>query len=344
MSNTFVVKLFNPEDHSKSHALNWTIRDFFDVWYLPSVQNDPKRRPQSESTVLRRRAAVDWWSRLMGSKAKPDGPCLAAITVDDLATFRDRLKKATFQRGKKGERRPLSEWSQFRTFNEIQQLLLSAGPSTVRARRAEVLEVVPGIYDETPPAWPKETWDIEEAKKLAQFVGNMDATKVDLTKRRYQLLAQTTLAFWYYTGHRATTYENLTFADLIDVRDGACLQIRKSVKTGKADRLRVHPQLHEFLMRIKQTFGAGKLVPWPVAYRCVSDYHDEWQEGAGLAEKRRFRPQAWRRLHASQIAAVGYETARSFAATSLGHSCASITETHYTAVRDIAISNLPKLF
>jgi integrase len=341
-----VLRLFNPDDQSGPVAsLHWTVADFFECWYLPSVREDPKRRPPAQATIDRRQAAVDWWSRLMGSAAMPDGPSLASITAKDLETFRERLKTATYKRGLSGLPRPLSEWTQYRTLEEIQQLLNAAGPSSGRNRRAEILDRVPGIYAEAPPAWPKETWSIEEARQLSSFVGSMDSHRAGLSVNQYRLLAEGTIALWYYTGHRATTYEHLSFDDLVELRSGAwCLQVRRSVKTGKADRLRVHPQLLERLLRIKQTFGAGPLLPWPVAYRCVSDYHDQWQEAAGLQANRRFRPQAWRRLHGSAIAAGGYESARGLAASALGHSSAAITESHYTAVRDLAILNLPPLF
>lgn len=341
-----VLRLFNPDDQSGPVAsIHWSIADFFEFWYLPSLKSDPRRRPPTEATIMRRRAAVGWWSRLMGTAAAVHGPGLGAITAETLETFRERLKTATFKRGPTGSPKPLSEWSQFRTLDEIQQLLVNAGPSVGRSRRADILVKVPGIYSESPPCWPKETWSIEEARLLASFVGSMDCAKPQLTANRYRLLAEGTLALWYFTGHRATTYQHLTFDDLVEVRAGAwCLQVRRSVKTGKADRLRVHPQLLERLERIKSCFGSGPLLPWPVAYRCVSDYHAEWQEQAGLPVNRRFRPQAWRRLHGSAIAAGGYETARGLAASSLGHSNAAITETHYTAVRDLAVLNLPALF
>lgn len=343
---TNVLRLFNPDDQSGPVASQyWTIADFFDCWFLPSVKNDPRRRPPSRATILRRKAAVEWWSRLMGSTAVPDGPSLGSITATDLETFRERLKTATYKRGLSGSPRPLSEWTQFRTLDDIQQLLAAAGPSSGRTRRAEILDRVPGIYAEAPACWPKETWSIDEARTLANFVCSMNSTKTNLSNKQYRLLAEGTLSLWYYTGHRATTYQHLTFDDLVEVRtDAWCLQIKRSVKTGKADRLRVHPQLLERLQRIKQCFGSGPLLPWPVAYRCVSDYHTEWQEAAALPSNRRFRPQAWRRLHGSAIAAGGYESARGLAASALGHSSATITESHYTAVRDLAILNLPELF
>jgi integrase len=339
----FTPKIFAPNDYSKTEVSNWTISEFFELWYLPSVKENLRRRPPTNATLDRRKVAVAWWSRLMGSNEQKDGPALSAITADDLETFQTRLKSATYRRGE-GVSRPLSEWSQFRTFREIQFLLNSAGSTTGRTRRADILRKVPGIYTETPPAWPKETWDISEARQLAKFVGSMNSTKAKLSKRKYRALAEATLAFWYFTGHRATTYETLKFVDLVEVRGGAFLQIRKSVKTGKPDRLRVHPQLHERLLRVQSIFRSKWLIPWPVEYRCISDYHKAWQEAAGFAANRRFSPQAWRRLHASMIAAVGYETARSFAATAMGHSSASITEAHYVSVRDLAIANMPALF
>lgn len=339
----FTPKIFAPNDYSKAEVSNWTILEFFELWYLPSVKENLRRRPPTNATLDRRKVAVAWWSRLMGSTEQKNGPVLSAITVDDLETFQSRLKSATYRRGE-GISRPLSEWSQFRTLREIQFLLNSAGSTTGRTRRADILRKVPGIYTETPPAWPKETWDISEARQLAQFVGSMNSTKANLTKRKYRALAEATLAFWYFTGHRATTYEILKFSDLVEIRGSAFLQIRKSVKTGKPDRLRVHPQLHDRLLRVQSIFRCKRLIPWPVIYRTLSHFHDEWQATAGLPTNRQFSPQAWRRLHAAMIAGVGYETARSFAATAMGHSSASITESHYVSVRDLAIANMPALF
>jgi len=111
--------------------------------------------------------------------------------------------------------------------------------------------------------------------------------------------------------------------------------------------LAVHPQLLEKLQQCKAASAATDgelLIAWPYAYRCLTDHHTRWQTNAGLEATRIFPPQAWRRLHADQIAASGYETARQMASAALCHSSPQITESSYVAVRDAAILSLANLF
>ena len=349
-----ILRLFNGEEPGQRDQVSalWSVRQFVDWWYVPALLSDRTRRRPSSKTINKRKVAAAWWSQLMGTARHPDGPALCEITADDLDLFRDRLKAATYLRGKRGTPRTLSEFSQHRQLEELLTILNAAGPKAGRRVRAGVLDQVPAIYLEAPACWPKDCWTVSEAKNLTAGLASFQSVerRLAISDDKYRQLARASIAFWFYTGHRASTVYNLSSADLVEVRAGQWfLHIARSVKTGKSDRVAVHPTLLESLRPFwKSSVPTAKLIPWPFRYRALHSHHERWQEHAnqiGLLEAGRlFSPQAWRRLHATAIAETGYQTARTMAAGALGHSSAAITETFYASVKDAAVLSLPALW
>jgi len=342
------LRLFNPDDSGNSRTVSafWSVRDFVELWYLPALLADPTRRPPSEKTINKRRVAAAWWSDLMGTTKRPDGPALGDITTDDLALFRGRLATAFYRRGKLGERRALSPFSQFRQCEELQTILNAAGPRLGRRVRAGVLPEVPAIFLESPTVWPKDCWTIDEAKRIFAALSSFSKIgRLKIPAEKYRQFATASLAFWFYTGHRASTIFHIKKEGLVQVRPGQWfLFIDHSVKTRKRDRVAVHPALLDALRPLwSAALPSGPLISWPILYRGLFDHHADWQTAAGLDPGRTFGPQAWRRLHAAAIAQSGYQSARDLAAGSLGHSSVSITETFYASIRDAAVLSLPDL-
>lgn len=339
-----MLRLFAPEREQRVSEFS-TLAEFFEDWYVPALESNRRRRPISPATIRRRREAIAWWPRLMATAVRPGGPLLGEVTDDALATFAQRLRGATYTRGLRAI--PLSAATQTRTIEEVMIVLSAAGPECGGRPRAGLLRSPPRLYVEPPAQFPKPTWDVEEA---AAIVAGID-TAVLPAKWSGSLLAwrqlwRATIALWAYTGHRARTYQRLRAADLVEVAPGNWrLQIARSMKTGKAVRLAVHPRLLTELQAVRRWYGGSdRLLPWPIQYGAICDQHMAIQAAGGLAAARRFTPQAWRRWYAQEIAVTGFSLARSMAQGSLGHSSAAVTESHYAAVLDMATLQLPDIF
>lgn len=340
------LRLYNPLDSDPGITAYSPVQDFYRLWYVPAATQNQARKPTGVATMLKRAEAVAWWTRLMASQSRPLGPPLCEITADDLHLFKSRLETATYSRGKLSPMRRLAAMTQFRVLEELQRIIMAAGPRTGRRIRAEVLENPPYIYHEAPALWPKETWTMAEAQTLAAAVLQVPPKRTwALANSLYAKMARATIALWFYTGHRATTYRPLTWDCLTTPRPGETyLRILRSVKTGKADKLAVHPQLLESLESCRG-IHRDLILPWPLDYRALARHHDAWQGFANLDPLRRFSPQAWRRLHAAEIQKTGFRMGRMLGAQSLGHASISTTEGNYsTAARDMALLSLPNLW
>ena len=337
------LQLFNPEEPDSNVSASWPLEIYFRRWYVVQINADKRKKPTSQKTIDRRESVVQWWTKLMSEPRQPYGPPLNDLSDELLELFYQRLQSASYRRGNLGQSRKLSPVSCYTHMRELLTVLRSTGPKCQNRFRSGVLAEAPSIYIAEPAMWPKQTWTLGEAQTIAKSIQEVDKPqrRWKISQRQYQKLAEATVGFWFYTGHRATTYNVITRNDLVEAIPGSWyLQIR-AVKTGKQDRIIVHPRLLEKLKAVAVS-GDDRLIPWPCAYRAVSDNHDRWQ--SQLPEQRRFSPQAWRRLHADQIAVVGYQAARKVTSQSLQHSNPSITESHYTAIRDAAILSLPDLF
>jgi len=323
-----------------------TIQDFFLQWYVPNATTTKRRKPTSLATInSRRRPAVDWWTRLMATKMRPFGPLLNEVTDDHLLEFRRKLIDAAYRRGKGGKNRKLSEKTQVRTVEEIELVLGAAGPPAGRKLRAGFIADPPKVYLDQPPAFPKDTLTFAEAKAIALGLDTVEPPKTWTNGTElYRSLAKATTAFWFYTGHRSTTYRLVKRSHLVTHRNGSMyLEIRRSVKTGKSDRVAVHPQLLFALQQLPDNGPESLFIDWPIKYNAVAKNSTRWQRHAGISDT--LSPQTWRRLHSDELGATPFRAAQQLASKSLGHSSTSITEACYsTAARDIAILSLPNLF
>lgn len=342
-----MLRLFSPEGDD-SVSLRSSLKEYFEDWYVPRLLDNPSRRPVSMATIDRRRAAVNWWARLMATKRHSAGPPLGEITRETLSEFASKLAAANYRRGKFSTSQfKLSRVSQIRTLEEIQIVLATLGPAAGKRMRAGLLAEVPSIY--VPPAecFPKSNWLFFEACKIARAIPDTQPPRIrgpnQLDATTYHALAEATVALWFYTGHRATTYQRLKWSDLVERRAGEWYLQIESVKTRKLDRIAVHPQLLQRFESLRP-LSTEYIIPWPCTYSAVVAAHADWQTVAGIETKNRLSPQAWRRLHSEEIAKLGFALARNLAAGSLGHSSASITESHYTSARDAAVLMLPNLF
>lgn len=339
------LRIFNPEGSgSFPVSAASSLSDFFERWYVPEATQNKSRKPTGPKTIQKRRDSVNWWRRLMATAARPDGPPLGEITESELELFLQRLSTATYRRGPLSQLRHLSEVTQIQHVKQIQIVLRAAGPTDRRLLRAAILSQSPALYLEPIEFEIKETWPIEAAKQLAAAACNaVPSRHAKISVSDYQRLAKGTLALWFYTGHRATTYSILTWDCLTETKPGVWkLKIRHSIKTRKSDTLIVHPQLAECLLECKG-LDETYILPWPLNYRAVQKHHKRWQIEAGLTAI--FPPQAWRRLHLDEIAKTPYETAAKLASDAAQHASRTITEQSYsTMARDMAILSLPDLF
>lgn len=341
------LRLFDIDDEAP-HA-DWTLLDFFDRWYAPTVLGDRSRRPTSQATLDRRRKPVEYWTDLMKSPEHPWGPPICGITTDMLAIFRDRLRTATYSRGPLGFPRPLSETTQLRAMQELQIVLAACGASG-RGPRAGLLAQPPRIWTEAVECEPPEVWTIAEARAIAAAIDltkppqcrNNGSQRLDIARMRD--LARATLALWYYTGHRSSTYRILRWEQLIEARPGVWyLRISRSVKTRKADKVRVHPELRELIEKLRG-MDADKIFPWPVSYWAIADWHSRWQIAAELPASRRLPIKTWRAMHAAALSGLALNSAEQLASVTLGHSSTEITRSSYHSARNALLPLLPPLF
>lgn len=328
----------------KTPKPKWSLPKFYRDYYVPAALANKRRKPPSERTLYKRSNAVRHFRELMATKKRPKGPRLSELSEDHLIEFRERLEDAEYQRGPKSEKRKLSPHSQKSIMEEVLIVVSATGPRVSGTSiRAGVLEFPPTIYVPSPPAFPKGTWTLDEARAVAAgLLTFVPPKQTPLPTPEYRKLAIAWLCLLIYLGHRATTYKRVGSSSLKQIRPGEwVIDIAKSVKTGKPDRVPVHPRLLVAL----QALGEGEpLINWPYNYRTLVDHFRAWQLHAGLAEDRIHTPQAMRRLHAQEMQRTGFAQVEKMASSSLGHSSVGMTANHYSDARGIAIMGLPDIF
>ena len=302
-----------------------------------------RRKPTGPATIAKRRNAVGWWTRLMATDKRPKGPKLNEITDEHLIQFRSLLESATFRRSANGIDRPLAAFTKKSIVDEVMVVIAAAGPKNKSSIRAELLTNPPHIYIEKLPAFPKITWSIDEAKQVAR--GLLTVTPHGTWTHSvewYRKLSIAWLCLLVYTGHRASTYRILKASDLLEFRPGYwVIDVAKSVKTGKPDRIPVHRRLLKSLNDLGERAG---MIEWPISYRSLFNHFKAWQRHAGLPEKRIISPQAMRRFHAQELQRTGFTEIEKMASSSLGHSSTAMTAGHYSNARDLAVLSLPDLW
>lgn len=339
-----MLRVFSADDSFEVSAFN-SVSTFFESWYVPAVMSNKRRKPISKLTIDRRRAAVAWWPRLMATPARPAGPLMGEITDESLQDFAERLKTATYSRGLR--KIGLSPVSQTRTMEELMIVIQAAGPVSGRRMRAAILADPPNVYVVQHSQFPKPTWALDEARSLVARIATLPPPqRWTLTDNDFRVLMRATVALWFYTGHRARTYLRLDQSALVETFPGEWrLDIAASVKTGKLARVAIHARLLVELQALASLWRSSKrLIPWPIHYSAICKQYRALQSLAGFSKSRIMSPQAWRRLHSDQIAGTGFSMARSLAQQSLGHSSPAVTESHYSAIRDLAILRLPDIF
>jgi len=221
---TSALRLFDPDNRkpeTNEVSAAWPLQTFFTRWYKPQLAGSRRRKPVKASTIERRYFAVRWWSRLMAEPGKPLGPSLRDIDEDMLELFSQRLEAATYRRGPRAMPRKLGAITRQRHLEELFIVLNACGPRSGTRPRATILADPPSIYVDEVPIWPKATWTIDEAKKLATSTETIQPPRRwPLTDQQYRSLAQATIALWFYTGHRARSYEHIRHSDLVESAPG----------------------------------------------------------------------------------------------------------------------------
>lgn len=328
---------------------SWSLAAFFGRWYCPAMRADRRRRPPSPKTLERRGAAIAHWSRLMASESRPDGPWLGEIGHATLDLFRARLAEATYQRGPTGTVRRLSETSQIRTLQEVQIVLAAAGPAG-RGPRAGILTDPPLVYVERVECFPGMHWSLEEARAIAAACESLPAclprrgVSKEWPAEAWRALWRATLAFWFYSGHRATTAYQLEWSQLVEVEPGVwMLRIARSVKTRKSDQLRVHPRLLACFGVLRSLKLSDRyVIPWPLHYATLGEQHRLLQGLAGVTK--RLPIKTWRGMHSEWLARAGLGAAEQLASESLGHSSRDVTRGSYFSARNLLIPAMPDLW
>lgn len=352
------LKIFAPEESDLT--ANISLLEFFDTWVRPTRCNQRHRKPLSEDSFKRMRYNLLYWDRLTAIPERPGGPWLCEITPDHLAEFSERLKTATYKRGRFSRELPISPVTRVRILEDVHTVLGYAGPTSERRMRAGLLAHVPAIYVEDPESFPKPTWGIDEARRIYAAAGqssppprgrrNFQAS-LQATAAQWQTLAKGLIALWFYTGHRAKTFTRLRWADLVEVKPGDWRLLIKSVKTGKRERVAVHSRLLHCInairdLRLAEAWQlsidkAGLIFPVPIGYRSLLDHHMRWCQSADV---RVFSPQAWRRLQGDCVSESVFDMAKSLTQRSLGHSSSDTTTSFYSnAALDLVRLSLPDL-
>lgn len=311
------------------------LRKFYRGWYVDAVMSNPRKKSPSEKTLRIRGRAVDICSELMGN------PRLKDIDEPMLEDCRKDLFSYKFKRGENGEERTFAKATAHGYMQELLIVLKATGPKNGNMTRAGILDDPPSIYIEPLPLFPKDHWSIDDARLIVAAAMKAVPPRswiwgVDL----YRKLALASLALWFYTGHRATTYQFLDWSALVERADGWYLDIERSVKTGKPDRIAVHPKLLEAIEACRG-IDETKIIRWPIKHRAVFDNHKRWQRDAGVTVH---GIQAWRRLHSNQMAVNGLDIAKNVASSTLGHSSSTVTSGSYVNVENIVRLQLPDLW
>lgn len=340
------LRLFDVEDEAPN--LDWTLHDIFHRWYVPTLRADRRRRPVSQKTIDRRSKPIEYWTDLMKSAEFPIGPPIRLINEDLLEVFRERLKTATYTRGLLGFPRLLGENTQLRAMQEVQIVLAACGNSG-RGPRAGLMIDPPRIWTEALECVPPEVWSLEEARAIAAAITDSQPPRrrspsARMTDDQMRDLARATLGLWYYTGHRSSTYEILRWQEFVEAREGVWyLRIPRSVKTHKRDHVRMHPQLRELLERCRG-LDAERVLPWPISYGAIGDWHARWQLAAGLPASRQMPIKTWRAMHAATLSGLNLESAQELASATLGHSSIKVTIGSYHSARNALLPLMPPLF
>lgn len=342
------LRICRPEPLELPDPTTWSLPKFFRQWYTPAIQSDPNRKPVSDKSIAKLADAVAWFVAIVGTDQQPEGPPLAQITVETLADFRDALPFGQYPRSPKANAKLYSLKPKTIQNHQkaIQTILAATGPAVPGRLRAGIIPNPPSLYVDRAPDWPKDAWTITEARRIFAAIGETRPRRKRRDEQKIQTIARAIVAFWFYTGHRAQTYQALTWSQLHNEQspDGrpATFLFLRSVKTGKPDKIVAHPHLVE-LVELCRGFDPSLILPLPITYSALCKRHQDWQRTARIPELRQSAPQRWRRTHLSELHATGIHDARELLRTAAGHASATTTDRHYFGTRNAHILQLPRL-
>lgn len=345
------IRLFDPDairDQPTGQELSprLKLRQFFERWFLPTIL-----RKSRDATVRKYYDALAWWEAITGD------PDLGDITDAVCLAFADELPHAKYRRAcvRRGASIPraraqgsalyrtLAPISAAKHVNRIAAILGRAGPRfDPREPVAEILERCP-LMPRLEGSFPgKAPFALEAARAIAAEAGKFDrpdmpaeALAIGLTP---SLFWRVLLGEFYYTGLRSGTVLRLQIKHfLAEGGDWPLLDVPADIvlKTSKATRLAVHPQLAGLLREVIGGRGADArgrealILPAVCSYSHLLDLHAQLQRRAGLAAADIQSLHAWRRTHGNQMAILGADRGLEIARASLDHADGATTRSSY---------------
>lgn len=327
---------------------NWTLRQFYELWFEPEVLR--RERRSSESTITNYRQKIDWWEKLTSN------PPLSAITRETLADFRDALRDATFTRarsrpGKPARRYPLSEARQAGILRDIRAILFRAGPDVDPKRPAKgILPKVPHIAVAKVDCDPKPAFSLERARRIAAACPLMTrpvVRGVESGKWCYGVLCG-----FAHTGLRREDVVTLAWSMFEEREDGIWLSLREQ-KTRKRATIFVHPELwlalqairtgSEFVFSIDRPHSSRRRQAKRISGARVAELLFELQDLAGIPKPQQQSPHAWRRTHLNWLDQAGYSAHREVLRSAANHADAATTEGSYVDLKNNFRRRLPWL-
>jgi len=319
-------RLAPPRQRPAKLSAGSTLREFFELWFLPVVLNGDTNAKLS--TVRSYESSLDWWERLT------DDPPLSAVDAYTLATLKTGLRAATWRRGPHAPARTLSAHSIAKHLKQLRAVLLRVGPTIDRALpSAGLLDNAPFMRVATPKRqMPKPAMPLDVVRAVV-----LECLRLRDADDRREWFARVSLLF--YTGARIGTAQAVGPRNVVE-REGRRWLIvdGEDVKTGNAFAVPLHAEAAAALDRLPARNGRFFRQVHP---RTLSRKFAWLQKRAGVARPLGFH--AVRRTHGEQMVAVGAASGQLAAQLSLDHARADTTRQFYADARALLIDRLPKL-
>lgn len=335
--------------------LMWTLRQLCDRWFFPGVLQPAN---SAAGTYDCYDCALRYWEQITGD------PSLILVSDEVCIDFVGLFPEWGFSRSgvPLGGRMKIGRRDHFPSFfplasatiashvSRIATLLRRAGPRIdPREQTARILKEVPFIPVVEADFDPKAPFSLERARQIAAACSLMDKPELPdwIT---HELWWRTRLALFYFTGFRAGTVTALAWPHVKEEFGLTWLDVPgEIVKTGKAIKMPLHPQLVSLLACVKSLRPPGAegdlILPAGCGYRHFLTLHTELQRRAGLPGVERQSPHAWRRTHSEQMGFLGKDRQLEVAREALDHADGRTTDKHYPrAVVNHLRLRLPPLF
>lgn len=339
--------------------LLWKWRQFYEGWFCDAVLSPKHAEP---ATYDGYEQMLHYWEAITGDQPlllTPDEVCIDFVGA--LPEWGWTCKGVP--RGRPHRIGPLADYPSYwplltptikKHRDRLATLIRAAGPRYDPSHaRARILSDVPYIPIVTAEWQTKPPFSIAEARQIAAAAGKMTRPELPAWLPR-ELWWQTRLAQFYYTGQRSGTVIALRWRHLEELGGESWLNIPgQIVKTGKPDRVRLHPQLVDLLDRVRSLtihhspLTADQLIlPAGCGYRHFLTLHSELQGLAGLAEAQRQSPHAWRRTHLVELDRLGAADGKQAAQAAGNHASVATSIRSYVGhiVANLLRLELPPLF